>query len=333
MRGWMLMITGIMALLVACTPDDSALPTLAEIPATETISDVVAQAENTADSSERPTLPATATISATPTHTPTMTLTFTATVTPSATITETLTLTPTPLPTIAPDDRPILSFALTAGAITQLPADFIVPTFDGTQPFTLSQTPAPNNLIPTANSGSIGVPPTLPPPPSPVIVTQASVCPFFPPGNFGTLYTANPDIAVALGCTAESPPNVLTINAAIQDFQNGTMLWLNGDIYVLNTVTDTYQYFPDTFNAGTDPETSSETPPSGLLAPQRGFLKIWSNNPAVRNGLGWALTGEQGTQASVLGFVNGLMIAPANRSSTFVLTGSPQGSGSWRAVQ
>ena len=328
MRGWICLLL-LMGFLAACTPVAEDVPTLIPVTqATPVLDDPTTVPEHTSVA-ERATLPATATHTPTITPTFTQTQTATVTVTPSQTITDTPSPTFTPLPTIAPDDRPIISFALTAAAFTPLPGDFVVSTFEG-----INATGTPfigNNPVPTPVPGSIGVPPTLPPPP--VVASPAATCPFFPPGNFGTLYTANPDLAIQLGCTAESPPNVLTQQAAIQDFENGIMLWLNGDIYVLDTTTDSYQYFTDTFASATDPETSSETPPAGRFAPVRGFLKVWANNPSVRNSLGWALTTEQGTQASVLRFANGLMISPANRTNTLVLIGNTQGNGTWRAVQ
>jgi hypothetical protein len=52
--------------------------------------------------------------------------------------------------------------------------------------------------------------------------------------------------------------------------------------------------FEDTW---TDAEPESDpaiVPPAGLLQPIRGFGKVWRNNAGVRDGLGWALSPEQG---------------------------------------
>src|SRR5690606_29703921 len=102
-------------------------------------------------------------------------------------------------------------------------------------------------------------------------------------------------------------------------------------ILVFYTVSDTYQSLPDTFIEGSDPENSTETPPSGLFTPIRGFLKVWSGNSAVRNGLGWASNTEFGTSATVQAFNNGRMIYLPGRSDILVLIGSQ--SGTWLAFQ
>jgi hypothetical protein len=48
-------------------------------------------------------------------------------------------------------------------------------------------------------------------------------------------------------------------------------------------------YDSDTWVAGQDPDTPPATPPhAGLYAPWRGFGKVWSEHPDVRNAIGWA---------------------------------------------
>lgn len=339
-----LMIIAAMCILwlTACDTDndDDALPTLAAMPesTSEAVVNAIPAGTTPEAESGRATLPATFTPTDTPTLTPTISATFTVTVTPSATITDTPTPTATPLPTIAPEERPLLAFVQTAGAFTPIPEGVNVPNMQGTQfAAPVSATPF---LTPTMTLPGPGVPPTLPPPVTPVTLptvppvasTSTTACDFFPPGGFGTIYTSNPDIARQLGCPDGNPPDVLSIATAVQSFQNGLMIWLDGDIYVLYDETDAYQYYADTFDAASDPDVSGESPPAGLLAPVRGFLKVWANNPAVRAGLGWAETAEQGTQATVLRFVNGMMIWLPVRSDVLVLIGPPQGSGSWRSV-
>ena len=105
------------------------------------------------------------------------------------------------------------------------------------------------------------------------------------------------------------------------------MVWLNGEMIVLYN-TGQFQVLPDTFVDGVDPQTSSETPPQGLFTPIRGFLKVWSSNPAVRNGLGWALGEERGVTAKVQNFQNGRMIYLPGRGDIIVILPN----GAWQAV-
>jgi hypothetical protein len=83
------------------------------------------------------------------------------------------------------------------------------------------------------------------------------------------------------------------IPAAFQAFEGGYMLW-RGDtreIWVLANA-GWVQRYTDTWVEG---ETIDiEDPPSGRYAPERGFGKVWVENPVVRRTLGWALALEQG---------------------------------------
>lgn len=108
------------------------------------------------------------------------------------------------------------------------------------------------------------------------------------------------------------------------------MVWLNGEILVFNTASDTFQSLPDTFIEGSDPENSTEVAPAGLYTPIRGFLKVWEGNTVVRANLGWATTIENGTSASVQSFGNGRMIYLAGRSDVLILFST---SSSWLAFQ
>jgi hypothetical protein len=83
-----------------------------------------------------------------------------------------------------------------------------------------------------------------------------------------------------------------TISAVYQTFQNGYMIW-RGDtheIYVLYSdgVLETYQ---DTWVDG-EVVTITDSPPASLLAPTRGFGKVWATHSGVRLKLGWATVAE-----------------------------------------
>lgn len=319
-----------MLILAACGPrGDEQLPTLARLP---TITEGPSPTTDlTQVALARTPLPATFTPTFTPTLTATLdpsmtvTLTPTVTITPSSTITDTPTPTPTNLPTLDPGERPILAFALTAAASTILPPDFQVPPYQGTN-VTLSPEPLvfsgtlppgiPSPIPPLNNSGITQVP-------------VAASCPILPQGGFATVFAGNPDIAAQLGCAIDGSAH--GVPAAWEPFQQGLMVWLNGEILVFYSVNDSFQSLPDTFVEGVDPETSSEVPPAGLVAPVRGFLKVWSGNSAVRNGLGWAISSETGVNATVTQFQNGRMIWLPGRNDILVLIGSQVGT--WLAFQ
>ncbi len=65
-----------------------------------------------------------------------------------------------------------------------------------------------------------------------------------------------------------------------------------------------WQAFPDTYQEG-EPVDGSKSPPSGLVAPVRGFGKVWWNNPSIQNELGWAVAPEQGDTASTVTYGDG----------------------------
>lgn len=87
--------------------------------------------------------------------------------------------------------------------------------------------------------------------------------------------------------------NVTSVQAAFQSFQNGYMIWRadTSDIYVLynsglvNRYKDSWQgeilYF-------------DQEAPEGMYRPDRGFGKVWIENPQVRAGLGWSTNFEAG---------------------------------------
>lgn len=308
-----------MMILAACSPAESDdLPTRAQLPdPTETPVTIAENATGTPDGEEvrDATLPPTFTPTDTPTITPSMTITDTPTPTMTPTFTPSATFTPSPVPTIAPEERPLLGLLEEAARATVLPGSFI------------------SQATPVSGSGITIVGGTVP-----AQITQpaqsvapAVNCPFFPPGGFGAVFNNNPDIARQLGCPQGNPPNVVTRSGAHQPFERGLMLWIEPDIYVLYSATNSFFRYDDTFTAGVDPENGAEQPPAGFASPVRGFLKVWANNPPVRNGLGWALSNEIGAQATVQRFDNGFMVWFANRGDVLVFITSDGVTGSWRA--
>jgi hypothetical protein len=312
----------------ACQSADT-LPTAAALPSQEIASLPTAMTETPPSAN---TLPATFTPTSTHTASATVQFTSTVSVTPSATITDTPTGTATPIPTLNPEERartsllmdmmPLLTDLPPGGFVaTPLPAVTLFPVV------TLGAVPGPGTqtVIILPNQGSSIILPTT--------NAQTPLCAFFPPGGFATVYNNNPDIASVLGCASGNPPNTESVQAAVQPFQLGLMVWLNGTIYVFRATDNTFTTYPDTFSAGVDPETSSEAPPSGFFSPMRGFLKVWSTNPSARE-LGWALQPEAGAQATVQRFERGLMISIPGRQDIFVLMNASGSvtTGTWRSV-
>ncbi|MCZ7538400.1 MAG: hypothetical protein M5U29_00430 [Anaerolineae bacterium] len=95
----------------------------------------------------------------------------------------------------------------------------------------------------------------------------------------------------SLACPLEAGT---TVQAAYQEFERGAMIWRadTSDIYVLYRETGLVNRYRDTWHGEDVPY--DETPPPGLYKPDRGFGRVWVDNPQVRAGLGWATSLEQG---------------------------------------
>jgi len=94
-------------------------------------------------------------------------------------------------------------------------------------------------------------------------------------------------------------PVVSQIQVAEQVFEKGRMFWLQpvDQIWVMVVTREgggEWSVYQDTFEEG-QPETDpSIVPPNDFLQPERGFGKLWRENPDVREALGWAVTPEFG---------------------------------------
>ncbi len=253
------------------------------------------------------TFTASATVPASPTATGTQAATATPTLTPSNTITDTPTRTPTA--TEPPPYVPgLLDFlAQTAAVQTVLPPTFM-----------------PQGGYPTLVVGG-----TI----SPIETDEfGMVCPAPPAGGFASAYLADPTLPALIGCPING---TLVVNqpAAVQAFERGAMIWVQGApsyIYVLYN-SGTYQRFVDTWQSG-ESVPIGEAPPPGFFEPLRGFGKVWRENPAVKSGLGWAVSVEAGTVAARQDFERGTMLNAALRGDIVALYHSGDPSlGSWRA--
>lgn len=93
-------------------------------------------------------------------------------------------------------------------------------------------------------------------------------------------------------------PVVGQVFVADQKFEFGRMFWIQpvNQIWVITTQdgNNLWEVYEDTFQDGMPETDPSITPPRGLLQPERGFGKLWRENPQVREALGWALSSELG---------------------------------------
>lgn len=238
--------------------------------------------------------------SITPTAPPSATVT--ATMTPSATITDTVT--PTPTATLTSTPR-----ASALGALVELAlvATILPPTY----------LPAGSALPPGFLNASTPTSAAVPP-----------ACTTTAQGGFGAIYNSNAQLAAQLGCPLG---DAISSPSAVQQYERGSMIWLNGPIYVLDN-SGVYRRFEDSFVAGVDPESGGEVPPPGLIAPVRGFGKVWRSNPDVRTNLGWATTPEAGGEARYQRFERGWMIYLTQRGDILAMIEDPGGvSERWQA--
>lgn len=98
-----------------------------------------------------------------------------------------------------------------------------------------------------------------------------------------------------LGIEDEDCPvgELRTHAGAYQAFQRGFMIWENPDsptiwVFYNDGTSATYVDNWDNTDFAID-----GTAPDGFFAPERGFGYLWSTEPSVRSGLGWATGGEQ----------------------------------------
>lgn len=132
-----------------------------------------------------------------------------------------------------------------------------------------------------------------------------TACPIRVTGGFGRLTQLDPDIRLRIGCATGEQA---TTSAIEQVFERGHMLYLAREREILVTYfTDgRWARFDDTYRTG-DPEPIL-SPPEGLIAPHRGFGKVWRDQPGVRQRLGWAVGPERTFEGRSQDFTGGTMI-------------------------
>ena len=152
-----------------------------------------------------------------------------------------------------------------------------------------------------------------PPGPTPVPPYGCAIMPIL---GFGRVWSTYSNVNSGLGCPTEMEKGVW---AAEESFQGGYMFWRQDwpYIYVLYN-NGTWQGYSDTWTSAEPEWDPAIVPPPGYYQPKRGFGKVWRDNSAVRNGLGWATTEERGFYASVQPFDRGTMLW-SNARGIFVL--------------
>jgi hypothetical protein len=122
-------------------------------------------------------------------------------------------------------------------------------------------------------------------------------------------FAKTPTVGARIGCPKDGGYGLTLV---IQPFQNGVMIWRESkEIYALG-VGNAFYKVSDTWNETLPANDPALNPPAGLAQPVRGFGYVWRNNPSIRNGLGWALSGEQRVDGYWQEFERGFMIAAAN---------------------
>jgi hypothetical protein len=123
-------------------------------------------------------------------------------------------------------------------------------------------------------------------------------------GGFGMLIARDGAVRDRIGCPQTDSSGV---EAAEQTFERGHMLWRadTREIAVTFFPDGRWVSFPDTYQGETAPATS---PPQALLAPERGFGKVWREQPGIRERLGWAVSPERSFHGVVQEFNGGQML-------------------------
>jgi hypothetical protein len=140
---------------------------------------------------------------------------------------------------------------------------------------------------------------------------------------------SGPVSATAAAATTPCPPptNTRIAMASIEKFERGWVLWV-GDTRQLYVMvldpgaknTGTVQVFPENWANGMPEVDGSIVPPNGYWQPKRGIGKLWRENQAVRDGLGWGAKDSEGFMAVVAS--NGIDTWLSGHDTAFKLTGN-----------
>jgi hypothetical protein len=145
----------------------------------------------------------------------------------------------------------------------------------------------------------------------PIAVNPSGACSIAVAAPFARA-AADSSVRARLGCPRAEP---ISITIVTQAFERGVMFWRETrEIYVLalqgrGAAANTVWKFPDGWTEGQPERDPSLQPPEPLTQPIRGFGAVWRANPAVREALGWAVTGEQPYNGLWQVFEGGVMLS------------------------
>lgn len=147
-----------------------------------------------------------------------------------------------------------------------------------------SGTPIAANPVVASQPGVSGVIPTLPAGSSSGIGCTVAVA-----AQFSPAHTTN-NLSNTLGCPRNQG---FPLTMVSQSFERGIFFWRSDtrEIYGLQSGGN-YLRVADTWQEGQPESDPNFVPPSGFSQPIRGFGLVWRSNGDLRNGVGWATTGE-----------------------------------------
>ncbi|HEU5316964.1 MAG TPA: YCF48-related protein [Chloroflexota bacterium] len=135
--------------------------------------------------------------------------------------------------------------------------------------------------------------------------TFRTACELESAGGFGKLIALDVSVRDRIGCPLNEGH---ALQAVEQVFERGHMLW-RGDArqIVVSFFNDgRWATFADTYREG---ETLSRSrAPEGLLVPERGFGKLWREQPGLRDRLGWAVGPERKFDGWLQDYSGGYMV-------------------------
>ncbi len=147
-------------------------------------------------------------------------------------------------------------------------------------------------------------------------------------GGRSNLYRQDLGVRVRLGLPTA---NESQARGVIQPFERGAMIYREDTrtIYVIAKDGTSYQSqgnwlrFADTWAEGQTPG-GGPAPVPDLFFPQRGFGKVWRDNPALQQSLGYALTDNETVKTLVMQpFVGGILIDVRNAPNNNDYRNSP----------
>jgi hypothetical protein len=141
-------------------------------------------------------------------------------------------------------------------------------------------------------------------PPPPLVILPLLACQESLVAGFRALVQTEPSVNQGIGCPQGDEQGLLFSQ---QEFEGGHMLYRpdTGELLVTFADLERWAAFPDTYQGEPEPEMEV---PEGRDAPVLGFGKLWREQPALRERLGWAIAPERYFQGSVQDLTGGTLI-------------------------